>query len=423
MLYRWRSILIVALVGALLLGAYAYKKNKEIKERNLQIANASETEAMLENKYASDNEIYQGLLKSNLEYAKNSILMQIDADQEWQANTVYAIETQSGGSNENNPGVAVAIAAAYPSSIWTNWDEEKLSSIYGEEGMKYAAELFSAEAAEGSATFTVRAIGPTKEMAEQGLQYLELAIQRFFETEGKILGQYQLNKVTSYTIQGIDEKTEERKVAVAHNIPSFQGSISSNNSIIYNSQKGGLKELSLVKYAIIGFVLGGAGMVFLYVALFILNGRMQNRNAIQEQLGVPIYGEFRHSRAHRPGKGIDRLIEKWEFRNNKADRQTVVENICALLDEKGSENILIASTLPQAEIRVACEEIRKKAKPGAGIQIKPDILNSSQAIDAANQAQAIVLMEEKHVSKNKDIRRMAELLSMCDTPVIGAVIL
>ena len=57
------------------------------------------------------------------------------------------------------------------------------------------------------------------------------------------------------------------------------------------------------------------------------------------------------------------------------------------------------------------------------IMAKGSFLTDSEAITEAAKADAVILVEEKNVSKNKDIERMAETLSISKANVIGAVVL
>lgn len=429
-LYRWRSILAAALLGALLFGGYAYLKNQKAASPDSQVNQAEmsseEERELTENALAVDSELYDSLLLSSIEYSKNSVLMNADLNQEWQAWAVYSItsspENQNDSKGEAYPDPAAKIAAAYPTAIWYGWDEEKLAAIYGEEGKKFAKELFSSEAVEGSGTFTIKAIGLTKEMAEQGRQYLEEAVQSFYHDKGQTLGQYQLKKLNEYTVRGVDAEAGERKELLAESIQLYRRAKTDNQTILQDIQTNTGKK-SLIKFLLIGFFLGGCCMITIYIILYVLSGKLQNRAGIQENLGVAVFGEFRHSRARHPGKGLDKLIEKWEFKKDRADRETILGNICILIEEKAESEVLLTGTLPQSEILPLCEEIKKRIKSTISVKAEADILNNQKAIDAANRAETIVLVEEKHVSRNKDIRRMAEILSICETPVIGAIIL
>ena len=55
--------------------------------------------------------------------------------------------------------------------------------------------------------------------------------------------------------------------------------------------------------------------------------------------------------------------------------------------------------------------------------MQADILRNSDAIADAGKADAVVIVEKKHISRMKDIGRMAEILEISKAKVIGSIIL
>jgi len=265
----------------------------------------------------------------------------------------------------------------------------------------------------------------TEEMAKAGLDYLKSIVMDFSIGKGQSLGMHHLELLNEYSLQIIDPVAEEQQRNMYTLRAAYQTGITNSENAIRKPAPAStpqVKAKSVLSNAIIGGLIGLIGLLFIYFIRYVLCGKMQRCQVLQDH-GVSIYGQFNHSRARHPGKGLDRLIEKLEFRNNQVARETVVENICSLMKEKSTGKILLTSSLPLAEIQSLCAEIHSKTKEDLDIQVEEDFLNNRSVIDAANQVQSIVLVEEKYVSNVKDIRRMAEVLTICEASVIGAIVL
>lgn len=441
LLYRWRSLIAAILIGAILLGGYAWISNRKsqkqaaettvvLTEQEKEAAKQAEEERLVEvNRIPKKMlEKYTQLLDANVQYMDNSILMNTDPYQEWQARAVYAVSVNGADQESTAVGqdASIVIAAAYPSAVYFDWDQAKLREIYGENGAAYASELFRCSTVEQSGTFMVSAIGLTEDMAKAGLEYLKDTILAFSSGNGQSLGTHQLVLLNEYTIQVIDLKAEEQLRNMYALRAAYQTGVTNSNNAIQKpavpSTAITVPTKSVVTQAIIGGLIGFLVLLFIYFVRYVLCGKLQRSQMLQQQ-GFAIYGQFNHSRARRPGKGLDKLIENLEFRKNRVARETVIENICTLLKEKASGEVLLTSTLPLTDIQTLCAEIHKRVKGDLSIRVEEDFLNNRAVIEAANRVQSIVLMEEKYISNVKDIRRMADVLAICETPVIGAVVL
>ena len=426
-LYRWRSIVIAALVGALILGGYAYISNRS-RAKNTSSAAATGEVSSLQANYEASNKLYQSLLEDNRDYRENSIVMKINPYKVWKATTVYAVvmdDAEGSAGAAYNP--AVPIAAAYPALIFDDAADEKLKAIYKDVDLQYINEVVSAAAVVNSGSFTVTVIGLTKKMAAEGQKYFENVIQKASEGDIQQIGKHRVVQLSQYVSQTVDTTIESRQANVAKNIATYQSGITTNDTAVSKAPSSSKKSGKAakkpgVKYAALGLAGGLALMVCLYAVMYLLSGRIRDARELTERFGVPVYGKLNHSRARRPGKGIDRLIEKWEFRKNRTDEETAYENICALIREQGEgKKVLLTGTIGAEKIAETAEKIREKAGEGTEITAEGDFLKNSRAITEAGQAAAVVIVEAQHVSEAEEIRRMTEMLRIGKANVCGAV--
>lgn len=431
-LYRWRSIIAAALIGAVLLGGYAWLRNRGAENASTEaIPDETELAASLQYNFQTSNELYQKMLDENIEYREKSILMKVNPYQVWSATAVYTVIMTDPQSIPAGTMLdpAVPIAATYPSLIYHDMDEGRLKSIYGETNLHYINEIVSIRAVSETGTFRINTIGTTKEMAEAGLAFFEEIILNASNGEIQKMGGHKLVRLSGYTRQVFNADIESNQIAVAKNIATYQTAITNNNNainkgpVITEKKSGGFGR-SIKLMTIIGFILGAMLLTGLYIVLYLLSGKLRESEELKDRFGVPVYGEFRHSRARRPGKGLDRIIEKWEFHRTGTEDTIVVNNLCALLRERSSEGtILLTGTIADKRVRELRNLLEETLGDSVQLQTAGNFLRNSVAIAEAGKAAAVILAEEKHVSETNDISRMLEVLAINQTPVIGAIVL
>ena len=105
-LYRWRSILAAALIGAVLLGGYTYLKGHKAAVKPLSAA-VEEIGSMTEDTAAEDDgsvteetaaetgeandRLYKRLLDETIDYCNKSVMMRVDPYAVWKAAAVYTV--------------------------------------------------------------------------------------------------------------------------------------------------------------------------------------------------------------------------------------------------------------------------------------------------------------------------------------------
>ena len=231
-LYKWRSIVAAALIGALLLGGYAWWQNRNQKSEKTETAavtQAPETDKSGRN-FGISNAIYEGLLDSNAQYQEESLVLQLDATRVWEATAVYAViaETEFAEMRQTDPGIAIAqnYAAAAPAII----DPKTAEAVYGAAGAREATTLMTCTASANR--FRLTAMGTTKEMAEAGLKCMTEGIEAFSKGSAQALGAHHLVLLSQETAEVADSALENRQAAIAKNIATYQSAIASNNEAV-----------------------------------------------------------------------------------------------------------------------------------------------------------------------------------------------
>jgi ribonuclease BN (tRNA processing enzyme) len=141
--------------------------------------------------------------------------------------------------------------------------------------------------------------------------------------------------------------------------------------------------------------------------------------------GLFVFAEADHSRARRPGKGIDALIEKWEFGKSRINASQACQQAASLLASKVTGNTLVlVSTRPSENsvkpMQKALENVLG-SKAGKIVDMG-DFLSNEDAARLANGAD-LLIVEEKYESSTDRMRREAEILSLQSVNVLGSVVL
>ena len=434
-LYRWRSILAAALIGALVLGGYTWWQNRNRKSEKTETPAVQTQEAVDESgrNLEISNEIYNGLLDSNAQYKGESLVLQMNAARVWKATAVYSVITEEEPTEgwRTDPGIAMAqnYAAAAPSLA----DRKAAEAVYGEAGAREAETLMICSAIGGASNgFRLTALGTTREMAEGGLRCLMDGVEAFSRGSAQEMGSHRLVLLSQEAAEVADSELESRQAAIAKNISTYQSAITSNNKALTtttttkstaSSGTSKTPKKSLVKYAVLGGVAGLGAVAVFWLLVYILSGTIKGSEILTKQYGMPIYGMLRHSRARTPGKGLDGLIEKWEFHGQAAENETVYDNIAALIPEEIEGKILLTGTIGEEKLKPLFEALRKRMSGKAELRMEGKLIHNSRAVSEAKKAEAVLMVEERYESREKDIQRACEMLALSETPVLGAVMI
>lgn len=444
-LYRWRILLAAVLIGTLLFGGYAYLGNQRRMERKMKDAAqaaaeySEESDPLILDDADFSNQIFQKLVENNRTYYEQSVLMKVDPFHVWNATAVYAVvmekeEAEEAPALQNR---AVCIAEAYPSLILNEPASEELKEIFGVDDPAYireavtACNLSKAGISDGSAvgygvnSFMVSVIGLNEEMAGKGLAYIENEIEAASKGDIQQLGKHRIVELSRSVNQAAVPEVRIRQENVAKDIATYLTSISKNgqSSDVQSALEESPGRKSLKKYGIVGFLLGLFVSVAICTAVYLLSDKLRDGNILKRCFRLPVLGELNHSRARRPGKGIDRLIEKWEFRKSVTDRETLYDNISTMIRTQGEgSRILLTGTIPEDHMKEVSDSLKERLGDSYTLITEGSFLTNNRALAEAGKAATVVLIEEKHVSGMTEIRRMLETLSFSRTTVTGVVI-
>ena len=427
-LYRWRSILLVALIGAVLFGGYKYlSMNKAAK--SMQV---SQQEALpSEEEIALNLEIEKKAKQvADLEaYLSESVYINLDPQGIWTGSCKNMVKVESSASEglSIDPVDSILPVYSYPLS---DASEEELKEVFDTDKHEHIDELVRTEINTVDNTITVTVKGASVEFVQKVLEFIQARMEAI-NTKAQSITSHSLMNVGNEIVLSTEVKEQtdtlpNRRSYLASALSQYRSELQAlrdKAEIRRTNGKSVIKKNDIIKFALIGLAIGAFVMTCFYSFHYALGGRLVNSSEISEKYNLPILEESVRSSSIHNNKGFDLLLAKWEMGKNKTDTEKMYNNISALIaEQKDAKDVLLVSTLKTDKLKTIKEALATRIEDKA-IEARGNFLSDSEAITEAAKAAAVILVEQKDSSRIKDIERMAESLMISQANVIGAIVL
>ena len=435
LLYHWRSILVAAVIFAILLGTRQYlnleqthKKGKLTKAEKQYEVDLQAFRDKLQNA-RNGVKTYTNLIKEKNDYLDESVYMKLNAQDEWYAYKRYLIKVDQAVLDALPQAVqedpADRVASAYSATLKSGLDSEEMEALLGTGRREYIDELVSVSTDAASNTLSISVIGANEADVLRQLAYFDNRLHEVCTPKAQAVAAHTLTLLDEDVRSRIDGDLSSVQNILNNQILEWQDALKEQREVLNDLEdkpEPG-KPVGIKKNAAIGFILGAFLLAAIHAIKYILENRVHSSGELSEHFDLPVYGEFRKSRARRPGKGIDKLIEKWEFSHASSD-EAVTNGIVALLRERHSgKRVLMAGTVSEEKLEALVRKLQTELEASVRLDSAGNFLVNSGAIADASEADTVVLVEEKHVSRSQDINREAELLTMGSANVTGCVLI
>ena len=430
-LYKWRIILLVGLAMAAFFGYKEYKKDLTAATAQYESEVAANQEAIA--RAEKDIAAYSELIQDKTNYRDTSILMKMDPMNIYTAEKKYYLNLE--GSETDHSGTTMTtLTEAFSVDV----DADTLMKNFGTKARNDINEVASISVNRGLRTISVIGCGNTE---EEAVKRKELVDSYLHETEKKLKESLVFNldvlsdsvgTKTVLTNRNVNGDRAEKDLAAVQNKVSEDIRNYQNQQNTYINNRNNLKSQTFTKpeadvkgQAIFGFVLGVFPTIVVCILFYLFSGKLKTARELKNRYDLCLLGEINHSRAWWKGKGLDWVLEKLEFGKKKKDLNTELAGTAALLDaEKDGKNIILTGTLEEKELKKVYDGLAPKLQEkGISLELQPDYLQNSDAVAASGKTESVLLVEEKYKSKVKDLNRMAEMLTIENAKVIGAILL
>lgn len=441
-LRRWRPIILVAIILAVLLGGYKGYKNiatmndpEAVKKRADADYEAMQAYEMKKSGLEREIENLEKSIEGQQAYVDNSILMHINPYDEYVSNINIYVDTNfqiMPGSVYQNFDATKSIINAYASLAQ---DGELSNFLSGELNVdaQYMQELIRV-----NANYTTNTLGlSVKHETEEDCNRVSSLIMEFFKDKKSSLEQtvteHSLNVVNEVTYATVDLDLETKQKNTYNNLSSMENSLNEKNIELGKLEEPKATQVSMgtaiksgIKFFILGGVLGGFMMVFFACVGFLMSDKVNSEKDLRKRFGVRVLGVFENTGKKKAFSFVDRWLDKLEGKKEAAvSEDTVYAIVAANVDNYVGElkNLLITGTVDESVLKNVADNLEKiLGAKGMHLTAAPNINRSPATIKLAAQCEGVIFVEQTGFSTFADIEKELDAFKQLDKTILGAVI-
>lgn len=446
-LHRWRSLMAITLVAAVLLAGVSVLKNT--------LAQTDETEFLaMQSKYEAELSAYaysKASYESNMEsltrqmaylgtYQDKSMLANLNSEDLWVGTlNLYVLDNggravTSSAALEHDP--YDAIVKAYQQEFSRTSNYQPLANEMGIETI-YLQELITSQADFDANSVGIRILAPD----EATISRIQAEIDALVSAvHSKVREQFDAHKITisDWDIRNTTEAhlmLVEGWKEVIPNIEDIQQKLAKElveaKKALEDLEKNepeapaALDNSSMVKdalkYGIIGGFVGCFLLAAWYAVLYILDGRIHSGEDLKSRYGVRVLGEFHHPYPAKRPTRLDAWLEHFEKTSASLDVYgQIAAGVHILTREK--RKILLTGAADAEQIVQLKEKLvpqlpELELSAGGNMRTNADILRSLTEYDG------IILVEASGVTRYADVEAELSYIRAARLQLLGVVVL
>lgn len=422
--YRWKIVLTVALILALLLGGLqmlpAIMGRGSLSQEDAQQISVYETE-----KAAMDQRIktLQKAIADREAYLGNSLRMQLDPYNHYEAQLtisarILGIEPGLGAAFD-----AHAVLEAYKGVLAEEVCLTQMAEIL-QIPAQYVSELMSVDLSDlGTETLTVTVKCADSTAAAALAETVNMQLQQYSAQIAVDVAPHNLSVLKSTVLAQADTLLAEDQRAeigwLAELLISMSDAQTKRSSLVVPdalravSIRAALKKAAL--FAAIGAFLGLFLTVCILWVAHIVRSKVYSCRSLHNRTGVKILGAVDSGKKRRP---LQRWLRKLEGRAVSAKPALVATDIALRFGEK---KLLVTGTASEQSRKELAEALRK-VMPDAVITEAACVLEDPDSLESLAACEAVVLLEQCDLSLYHETQQQLDKFSDYDKPLIGCVV-
>jgi hypothetical protein len=465
-LYRWRVIMAVGIVCAVLAGGYklaggirSMGNQTEVQEAMEQYEEDQDSYERQKALYEQDIALLQENLKQQNDYMENSVLMRINPYAAAAAHADIMIKTEDNRSLPNedkNVDPADSLVKVYgeAASSMINW--EKMAQEM-QTDPAYLRELLFVDMDYDSNSISLNVYHEDEAVADQILGEILGQLEAFSASENGHLDKHSITIVNRNTSQhvNITNASDKGKSSLLDVQKAVRDSITAAQKTLTDRQKL-LKDLnepskpasssmksilkSGIKFGIIGLVLGICLAGFCYCLIFVLDSKVYSAEDMKDQFGLQILGTLPMAEKTGLFSFIDKILERIEGTSYRPAENLVYERAAVNLKNyvEGSNSdttaeasvgkkILVTGTCSTESSAAVAAKLDSFLKEDQSNRIElitgGDLCDDTEALRKLASCDGMILVEQRGQSRFNAIRNEIELASSLKKSVYGCIIL
>lgn len=460
-LRRWRPIILIAIIFALLLGGFKavrglgqMKDAEYVASKQQEYDNSMDQYEMSKERLEKEIENIKASLESQNDYMENSVLMNINPYDEYTTAVSFYVATDyqiMPGMAYQNPNTASSIMAAYMSMIQNgemyNYVLKKMEPSLE---LRYLQELVTVEPDYDNNMFNVRVISSTEEGAEQIMSFIMESLNDYQAVITQKIGPHTLNMIQDTGAAGPSaapggemSQTPEVYTTVDLELEKKQQDQSARTQTLNQSLTDKTKELnelkepantlpstgsalkSAVKYGVLGGVLGAFLAVFFICVSFLMSDKLANDRELRRRYGLMVLGVFDSGEKKGLFAFVDRFIDRME---GTAARKMSSAQACSVvaanvMNYAGEAKQILLVTSTDAGVLDTVNEELSAVLPSLTLTSGGNLDREAEAIRKAASCDAVILVEKRKESSFTGIERELEIVKSLDKKILGCVVL
>lgn len=438
---KWRLIILIAFLFAVLLGGY-----KSVKE----LINQSDEEyiAELKKQYQADEVKYEQLKEgyerdienftANIayqeKYKENSILLNVDPYNKGAASADIFVKMEEvpnvNGITVTSIDPADSVVKAYASAVQQGGFLEKISSKMKID-LTYLKELINVKMDYDSNMINVSITYTNKEGAGEILDVILDNFNTMYPVIQEHLGQHSfvvMNRDVGVTTdQQLANYQNQNIVDIEATNKNLEDTEKALKALVEPVKPVALSRLWVlkmgIKYGMLGGFVGAFLTAFCVCVVFIMNGRVNSNDDLKKSFGLNYLGGFSEASNTKRNSAVDMWLDKLEGREEVSDDSVydiITASLLGMLDI--GESVFLTGLLKEKRLAELNEKISEKSselKLGFGT----DLLHNAQTLQNLQQYDKVILVGVRGESKIRDIVKEVETINNMKKQVMGYIIL
>lgn len=434
-LYRWKTIITVALIFALALGGAKLFSGFSTLNSEESLKNHEKTQAILLEKYEAEKASLQlridsmrQQVKNQNEYLANSVYMQLDPYNFYEGNLTLYFDTGyqiMPGMEYQNLDPTDSVIFTYHSILNSEEVLLPLSQVIETEP-QYLKELIFVEQQSQIDIMKITVRCPDRASAEKLMKAL---VEQINDIHAQVSGKHTEHQISivNQTIQNVvdrsisDAQTNEniRMTTLVTELTDLQAQNDKLvKPVVYQIDKTSALKDGVV-YAVVGGVLGVFLMAFIFWVGHIGTDKVYSARSLKNRTGVKIL-----SCISMTGKtAIDRWLGKLEGRST-VDAQTQAQMLALDIHNRGSNigHLLVCGSADAPERQVVLQALTA-VMPGVQITDAGNALQDVAALESLSNCDTVLLLEQCNRSKYSTVTQQIEWIHDYNKQLIGCVLL
>lgn len=431
-LYKWRPVLIMAVILGLLLGGYkAFSTYKSQNDPELIAQKEEDYQKDLEiyekNKETSQREI-DNLMTDITEqqtYLEKSVRMNMSAYDVWEAKTDLFVKTDYKIMPEmvyQNVDYTDTILQAYRSALTNTEFLQKVANKMGTEP-RYLKEMITIQV--NQKILTVQVNYKDEKSAREIMQYILSGVDDAKANIEETIGVHTISVVDESVGSKVDLDLADAQKAESTRLIDLNNRLEEKQEAlddleepkkVVDSASAAVK--SGVKYAVLGVVLGAFMAVFFVCVEFLMTDGVYAAKDLRNRYRLRVLGTLPAKKA----SGVDASLRKLEGRaleESDSAYSLIGANVRGFLGD--AKKILIAGCASDAALARTSEKLAAELED-CTILKGGNLLSDAKTLKSLSDADAVIFVEECKVSKYSHIELELEKAKDLQKEILGCIV-